>query len=154
LLRPVGAIKNGLNKVSNSITRMARDRDDSDPLMPTMTLYFVRLIETLAAYIMLYEHLASSRLLPITPSDLTAQVWGVINQNKAWEDISEGENVAKLCTEFNFTAPPEHPPPERPPPLERAGRTPTDPGGAGRRHVAGSPLGRARNFFQESHRRR
>ena len=42
LLRRVGAINNGLNKVINNITRMARDRDDSDPLMPTVTLYLVR----------------------------------------------------------------------------------------------------------------
>ena len=123
LLRPVGAIKNGLNKVINSITRMARDRDDSDPLMPTVTLYFVRLIETLAAYIMLYEHLASSRLLPITPSDLTTRVWDVINHKKAWKDIAGGENVANLFREFEFAAPPEHPPPERPPPLDSRGGT-------------------------------
>ena len=90
LLRPVGTIKNGLNNVINSITRMVRDRDDSDPLMPTVTFCFVRLIETLAAYIMLYGHLASSGLLPITPSDLTTRVWGVINHKKAWKDIAGG----------------------------------------------------------------
>jgi len=90
LLRPVGAIKSGLNSVINSITRMARDGDDSDPLMPTVTFYFVRLIEALAAYIMLYEHLASSSLLPITPSDLATRVWDVINHKKAWKDIAGG----------------------------------------------------------------
>jgi hypothetical protein len=96
LLRPVGAIKNGVNNVINSITRMVRDRDDSDPLMPTVTFYFVRLIEALAAYIMLYEHLASSSLLPITPSDLATRVWDVINHKKAWKDIAKGDNVEKL----------------------------------------------------------
>ena len=96
MLQPVSAIKNGLNNNINNITRMARDRDDSDPLMPTMTLYFVQLIETLAAYIMLYEHLASSSLLPITPSDLATRVWDVINHKKAWKDIAKGDNVEKL----------------------------------------------------------
>ena len=80
---------------------------------------------------MLYEHLASSRLLPITPSDLTTRVWDVINHKKEWTDIAGGENVAKLFREFEFTAPPDHPPPERPPPLERGGPMPKDPRGAG-----------------------
>ena len=50
LLRPVGAIKNGVNKVLNSITRMIGDRgDENDALSPTLSFYFVRLAETLAA---------------------------------------------------------------------------------------------------------
>ena len=80
---------------------------------------------------MLYEHLASSRLLPITPSDLTTRVWGVINHKKAWKVIAGGENVANLFREFEFVAPTEHPPPNRQPPLGRAGRTPKDPRRAG-----------------------
>ena len=99
LLRPVGAIMNGANKVINSITLMVRERDDSDPMMPNATLYFVRLIETLAAYVLLYEHLASSRLLPITPSDLATRVWGIINRKKAWKDIAGSKSVEKLFRE-------------------------------------------------------
>ena len=107
--------------------------------MPTMTFYFDRLIAALAAYIMLYVHLASSRLLPITPSDLTTRVWDVINHKKAWKDIAGGKNVEHLFREFEFAVPPEHPPPERPkikvkvgiPTLDQAGPTPKDPGGAG-----------------------
>jgi len=58
LLRPVGTIKNGVNKVLNSITRMIGGRDDeNDALSPTLSFYFVRLAETLAAYVMLYEHI-------------------------------------------------------------------------------------------------
>ena len=96
LLRPVGAIKNGLNNVINNISRMVRNRDDSDPLMPTATFYFLRLIEALAAYIMLYEHLASSRLLPITPSDLTTRVWDVINHKKGMARHRWGARMSRI----------------------------------------------------------
>ncbi len=54
LLRPVGAIKNGVNKVLNNIARRIGDKDDeNDSLSPKLSLYFVRLAETLAAYVML-----------------------------------------------------------------------------------------------------
>ena len=52
--------------------------------------------ETLATYVTLYEHISSSKLLPITPSDLTTRVWDLINRNKAWKDIAKGDNVEKL----------------------------------------------------------
>ena len=43
LLRPVGAIKNGVNKVLNNIIRMIGDRDDANyALSPSLTFYFVR----------------------------------------------------------------------------------------------------------------
>jgi chromosome segregation protein len=54
------------------------------------------LLETLAAYGFLYERLSSSRLLPITPSDLTTRVWDIVNHNKAWKDIAGSKNVKKL----------------------------------------------------------
>jgi hypothetical protein len=134
LLRPVGAIKNGTNKVLNSITRMIGDRDDeNDALSPTLSFYFVRLAETLAAYVMLYEHIRSSRLLPITPSDLATRVWDLINHKKAWRDIAGIKNVERLFREFNLPAPPARPPPERPTVKVKAGIPTLDPpqGGAG-----------------------
>ena len=142
LLRPVGAIKNGLNNVINNITRMVRDRDDSDPLMPTVTFYFVQLIEALAAYIMLYEHLACSRLLPITPSDLTTRVRDVINHKKAWQDIAGGENVANLFREFEFAAP------------KASATRETATAGKGRTHAQGSRRGRAATRRRTATRRR
>ena len=134
LLRPVGAIKNGVNKVLNSITRMIGGRDDeNDALSPTLSFYFVRLAETLAAYVMLYEHIGSSKLLPITPSDLTTRVWDLINHKKAWRDIAGRKNVERLFREFDFPAPPQRPPPERPTIKVKAGIPTLDPppGGAG-----------------------
>jgi len=134
LLRPVGAIKNGVNKVLNSITRMIGGKDDeNDALSPTLSFYFVRLAETLAAYVMLYEHIRSSRLLPITPSDLATRVWDLINHKKAWRDIAGRKNVERLFREFDFPAPPQRPPPERPTIKVKAGIPTLDPppGGAG-----------------------
>jgi hypothetical protein len=34
---------------------------------------------------MLYEHIGSPKLLPVTPSDLTARVWNLINQKDGLE---------------------------------------------------------------------
>ena len=45
----------------------------------------VRMAETLATYVTLYEHISSSTLMPITPSDLTTRVWDLINRKKAWK---------------------------------------------------------------------
>ena len=96
LLRLVVAIKSGVNRVVNSITRMIGDRDaDTDALTPTLTFYFAWLVETLAAYAMLYEHIGLSRLLPATPSDLMTRVWDLIDQKKAWRDIAGRNNVDK-----------------------------------------------------------
>ena len=61
--------------------------------------------KTLAAYVMLYEHISSSKLLPITPSDMTTRVWDLINRKTAWKDIAKGDNVEKLFREFHFNAP-------------------------------------------------
>ncbi|MFM7987847.1 MAG: hypothetical protein ACKPKO_51900 [Candidatus Fonsibacter sp.] len=75
LPKPVGAIKKGVNSVLNGIESMIGKRGDhDDPLFPTLTFDLVRLAETLATYATLYEHLSSSKLLPITPSDLTTRV--------------------------------------------------------------------------------
>ena len=64
LLQSVGNMKNGVNRAINSLVRMIGTRDDpNDPLHPTLIIYFVRMAETLAAYVMLYEHINSSRLL-------------------------------------------------------------------------------------------
>ncbi|MFM7978493.1 MAG: hypothetical protein ACKPKO_04180, partial [Candidatus Fonsibacter sp.] len=114
-LRPVGAIKNSVNTVLNSITRTIGNKDDeNDSLSPTLSLYFVRLAETLAPYVMLYKHIGSSQLLPMPPSDLTTRVWDIINHKKAWKDIAGRKNVEKLFRKFNFPAPPERPMPDRP----------------------------------------
>ena len=85
----------------------------------------------LAAYVMLYEHIGSSQLLPITPSDLTTRVWDIINHKKAWTDIAARKNVKKLFREFNFPAPPERPMPDRPKVTVKAGPVDRGPGGAG-----------------------
>ncbi|MFM7985369.1 MAG: hypothetical protein ACKPKO_39255, partial [Candidatus Fonsibacter sp.] len=136
LLRPAGDIKNGVIKNSvNQVlsnTQVTGDNDDeNDALSLTLSLYFVRLAETLAAYVMLYEHIGSSRLLPITPSDLTTRVWDIINHKKAWRDIAGIKNVERLFRELNFPAPPEHTPPERPNITVKPGLVDNGPRGAG-----------------------
>ena len=106
-MQPVGAIKKGVDRVLNGITRMIGTRGDpNDPLFPTLTFYFVRLVETLATYVTLFEHLSSPKLLPITPSDIMTRVWDLINRKRKWQAIARGENVEKLCREFHFAAPP------------------------------------------------
>ncbi|MFM7988441.1 MAG: hypothetical protein ACKPKO_54925, partial [Candidatus Fonsibacter sp.] len=80
---------------------------------------------------MLYEHIGSSQLLPITPSDLTTRVWDIINHKKAWKYIAGRKNVEKLFREFNFPAPPERPMPDRPKVTVKAGPVNQGPGGAG-----------------------
>ncbi|MFM7984662.1 MAG: hypothetical protein ACKPKO_35595, partial [Candidatus Fonsibacter sp.] len=106
LLKPVNAIKKGVNSVLNGIVGMIGKRGDpNDPLFPTLTFYFVRLAETLA-YMTLYEHLISSKLLPITPNDLMTRVWDLINRSKEWSKLYKGDNVEKLFREFHFTTPP------------------------------------------------
>ncbi|MFM7981409.1 MAG: hypothetical protein ACKPKO_19045, partial [Candidatus Fonsibacter sp.] len=51
---------------------------------------------------MLYEHIGSSQLIPITPSDLTTRVWDIMNHKKAWRDIAGRKNVEELFRELNF----------------------------------------------------
>ena len=100
--------------------------------------------ETLAAYVTLYEHISSSRLLPITPSDLTTRVWDLINRKKAWKDIAKGDNVEKLFKEFHFNASQGAEEPLR---RHQAGdQLPEEPRGAGplairRRPGGGAPRG-------------
>ncbi|MFM7985652.1 MAG: hypothetical protein ACKPKO_40705, partial [Candidatus Fonsibacter sp.] len=110
---------------------MVGDRDARNcSLSPTLTFYFVRFAETLAAYVMLYEHIGSSRLLPITPSDLTTRVLDIINHKKAWRDIAGRRTVERLFKEFNFPATPEHLPPERPNITVNSSPVDKGPGGA------------------------
>ena len=130
LRRPVGAIKNGVNKVLHGITRMRGGRDDeNDALTPTLTFYFVRLAETLAAYVMMYEHIGSPQLLPITPSDLTTRVWDIVNHKKDWRDRAGRNDIERLFREFNFPAPPERTMPERPNTNVKAGPVERGPSG-------------------------
>ena len=94
LLQSVGNMKNGVNRVLNSVVRMIGTRDDpNDPLHPTLIIYFVRMAEALTAYVMLYEHISSSKLLPITPSDLTTRVWDLINGEGEFKYIAKRETV-------------------------------------------------------------
>ncbi|MFM7986757.1 MAG: hypothetical protein ACKPKO_46330 [Candidatus Fonsibacter sp.] len=70
LLQSVGAINNGVNNVINSIVTMIGTIDDpTDPLHPTLTFYFVRMAETLATYVTMYEHIRSSATNNIQRSD-------------------------------------------------------------------------------------
>lgn len=94
---------------------------------PIMTTYCIRMVETLAAYVVLYEHIGSSKLLPITPNDLTTRARGRINQNNTWKDIAGRKIVDQLFKEFKLPAPPTHPRPMRPPPVKRGGPAPKDP---------------------------
>ena len=58
LLQSVGNMKNGVNRAINSLVRMIGTRDDpNDPLHPTLIFYCVRMAETLATYVTLYEHI-------------------------------------------------------------------------------------------------
>ena len=60
---------------------MIGDRDDeNNTLSPTLACDFSRLAETPAAYVMLYEHIGPSTLLPIAPSDLTTRACDLSNQ--------------------------------------------------------------------------
>jgi hypothetical protein len=107
IMQPVGAIEKGVDRVLNGIVRMIGARGDpNDPLFPTLTFYFVRFVETLAAYVTLFEHLSSPKLLPITPNDLMTRVWDLINRDRKWKAIARGENVEKLFRKFHFAAPP------------------------------------------------
>ena len=120
LLKPVNAIKKGVNSVLNGVVGMIGERGNpNDPRFPTLTFYFVRLAETLATYVTLYEHLSSSKLLPITPSDLITRVWDLINRNKEWPKVATGEHVVKLFREFHFTTPPSPEDVPRPPPQKQ-----------------------------------
>ena len=47
LLRPVGAIKHGVTNVLNNTTRMINNGDPNNPLVPTVSFYFVRLARRL-----------------------------------------------------------------------------------------------------------
>ena len=89
MLRPVGTLKNGVNAVLKSITRMIINRGKpNDQLSPTMMFYFARLVETPGAYVVLHEHIGSSKLLPITPPDLTTRACDLMKQRQAWKDIT------------------------------------------------------------------
>ncbi|MFM7985452.1 MAG: hypothetical protein ACKPKO_39670, partial [Candidatus Fonsibacter sp.] len=96
-------------------------KPNTDVRTPTLTFYFARLAEPRAAYVMLYEHIGSSNLLPITLSDLMTRVRGLINQKKVWREIAGRKNAEQLFKEFNFPGPPTHPLPERPKITVKAG---------------------------------
>ena len=141
IMQPVGAIKKGVDRVLNGIVRMIGTRGDpNDPLFPTLTLYFVRFVETLTNYVTLYEHLSSPKLLPITPSDIMARVWGLINRNKKWQAIARGENVEKLFREFHVAAPPSPEGQPQPPPAPQGELLQEDPPGAGPLPIRRRPM--------------
>jgi hypothetical protein len=99
LLSPIGSIRGGLLKLVTSITRKMSATDN--PLRPTLNFYFVRFIEALAVYDLMYEYIKSAKLLRITSEDAKARAQDLINQKAACRSIAAHDDVRSLFRDFD-----------------------------------------------------
>jgi hypothetical protein len=121
LLNPIGSIRGGLLKLVTSIMNKMAAADS--PLRTTLNFYFVRFIEALAVYDLMYEYIKSAKLLRITSEDAKARSQDLINQKAAWRSVASHDDVRPLFRDFDFgsggTDDGGPPPGGGPPPFQR-----------------------------------
>ena len=116
LLGPVGLIRNGLmNLITSIVRKMARN---DKPLRPTLSFYFVRCVEALAVYGLMYEYIKSGKLIQITSEDAQARISELLQGKPNWRSVANHDDVNSLFREFAFGCggtdnggPPPGPPP-------------------------------------------
>ena len=102
LLGPVGLIRNGLMKLITSIVpKMARN---DDGLRPTLSFYFVRCVEALAVYDLMYEYIKSGKLIQITSGDVQARISELLQGRPNWRSVANHDDVNSLFREFDFSS--------------------------------------------------
>ena len=132
LLGPVGLIRNGLMKLITSIVRKMARNDDG--LRPTLSFYFVRCVEALAVYDLMYEYIKSGKLIQITSGDVQARISELLQGRPNWRSVANHDDVNSLFREFDFSSggtdnggPPPGPPGPPGPPRPQTGQ-PEPPG--------------------------
>ena len=106
MMKPIARIVTGLKKAINGLVSDLRSGSGSSgSIGPTITFYFVRCVEALGLYVIIYEQLKSGKIQPITDNDLTPRIWDLINKQKSWRSIADGKNVDKLFRDFNIETP-------------------------------------------------
>ena len=102
LLGPVGLIRNRLMKLIASVERkMARN---DDPLRPTLSFYFVRCVEALAAYGLMYSYIKSGKLIQITSEDVQARIPELLQGKPNWRSVANHDDVKSLFRVFVFSS--------------------------------------------------
>jgi len=77
--------------------------DQNNPsLGPPATFYFVKCIEALAFYVIIYEQISSTNIEVLTGDVLKPRIWDLINKKKNWQHIAGQKNVEKLFRDFDF----------------------------------------------------
>jgi hypothetical protein len=102
LLGPVGLIRNGLMKLITSIVRKMARNDDG--LRPTLSFYFVRCVEVLAVYDLMYEYIKSGKLIQITSGDVQARISELLQGRPNWRSVANHDDVNSLFREFDFSS--------------------------------------------------
>ena len=76
--KPIGGIIAGLRKVLEELSKLYHDNGDSR-FGPTATFNFVRCVEALALYVIIYEQISSFKVELITCDVLKPRIWDLIN---------------------------------------------------------------------------
>ena len=99
--KPVAGMIAGLRKVLEELSKVYADTNNPS-LAPTATFYFVRCIEALAFYVIIYEQISSTNIEVMTSDTLKPRIWDLINKKKNWQHIAGQKNVDRLFRDFDF----------------------------------------------------
>ena len=91
LLKQVGAIRKGLIKLINQLVHWIATADVN--MINIVVFHFVRSIEVLATFDLIYDYISSSKLIQILNGDIQARAWDLINKRPAWKRIATHDQV-------------------------------------------------------------
>ena len=91
----------GLRKVLEELSKVYADANNPS-LAPTATFQFVRCIEALAFYVIIYEQISSTNIEVMTSDTLKPRIWDLINKKKSWQRIAGQKSVDRLFRDFDF----------------------------------------------------
>ena len=79
--KPVAGMIAGLRKVLEELLKVYADANNPS-LAPTAAFHFVRCIEALAFYVIIYEQISSTNIEVMTSDTLKPRIWDLINKKK------------------------------------------------------------------------
>ena len=72
---------------------MARN---DDPLRPTLSFYFVRCVEALAVYDLMYAYIKSTKRIQVTSKDVKARVSELLTGKPNWQSVANHNDINPL----------------------------------------------------------
>ena len=125
LLHILGALIRGLTSLTY---HMAERKDGAGT--PAHIFYFVRCIESLAAFDLINHYIRPDYLIHILKGDVEAHAWALMNQMPAWKRIATHDRVKDMFRNFDGRANGTNGGPPPPPPPPPRGSAPKPPPGA------------------------